>query len=427
MRFGRLSATSLIPLILPVALHFGEARASGNVLPRASSEALGMADANVALASGPAAQIINPANFGENDKSSLRWEAGVLLGQVQGSYSRSATAGAGAAAAGDYATKTGYPYLPYVALSHRYSESVTLGFAVDTPHGLNIEWDDHTWERNFGVSGISNADTAKKAVLSVWRFGPALAVKLDDAWSAGLRLFGQHVRALDENDLSTVEGEGVSYGAQIGTRWRANDFIFGASYTSRTNTEVKGTQSGIHPAAAASLVAGDAKADILLPDRLQVGVAFRLRPNLWWEVDLDRIGWSYYDELTIYQADGTIANAGKNARHTRDTLSFRTGVKWSMSPVQTLHAGVGYDPTPVPERDASPIVSLLRKTRLGLSASRLLDKGVKLDVAYQYIRGHARRIDETDQDNSSTGDTRIYEGTYESKSHVLGISLNASY
>jgi long-subunit fatty acid transport protein len=424
MRFGRLSATSLIPLILPGVLHFGEARASGNVLPRASSEALGMADANVALASGPAAQIVNPANFGENEESGLRWEAGVLLGQVQGSYSRSALASA--ATAGDYATKTGYPLLTYAALSRRYSERVTLGFAVDTPHGLNIEWDDHTWDRNFGAP-YGAADTAKKAGLTVWRFGPALAVKLDDAWSAGVRLFGQHVRALDENDLSTVEGEGVSYGAQVGTRWRANDFIFGASYTSRTNTEVKGTQSGIHAAAAASLVSGDAKADILLPDRLQVGVAFRLRPDLWWEVDLDRIGWSYYDELTIYQADGTIANAGKNARHTRDTLSFRTGMKWSMSPVQTLHAGVGYDPTPVPERDASPIVSMLRKTHLGLGASRLLDKGVKLDVAYQYIRGHARRIGETDQDNSTSGDTRLYEGTYESKSHVLGISLNASY
>ena len=41
----------------------GLVHASGNVLPRANSESLGMADANVALASGPAAQFINPANI----------------------------------------------------------------------------------------------------------------------------------------------------------------------------------------------------------------------------------------------------------------------------------------------------------------------------------------------------------------------------
>lgn len=166
---------------------------------------------------------------------------------------------------------------------------------------------------------------------------------------------------------------------------------------------------------------------MLLPWRLQTGVAFRMRPDLWWEVDLDWIGWSYNDSLTIYQANGTIISASKAARHYVDTLSVRTGLKWEKSPRLTLHAGIGYDPTPVPERDASPTTSFLRKTRLAFGGRYQLERGAKIDFAYQFIYGHRRRIDATDQDLFGSTDTRLFEGTYESRAHVFGLSYTASF
>ncbi len=382
-----------------------------------------MADANVALVSGPSAQFINPANMADAGKHKTRWEAGSLLGRVTTSFSRPTAASA--AASGNFNTKTGYPLVPFFAIAQKYSDRTTVGFAVNSPHGLGVEWKDHTWDLNLG--GLGSADLAKKAELTVLRFGPSAALKINNTWSAGIRLFAQYIDARDENDISTVEGDGFTFGTQVGVRYRIPDFIFGAAYTSRTNTEVTGTLSGIHPVAAASLIAGNAKADILLPDRLQTGVAFKIHPKIWWEIDLDWIGWSYVDELTIFQADGSVANAGKNQRHNKNTLSVRTGFKWQKSPRLTLHAGLGYDPTPVPEQDASPITSMLRKTRLGLGMSRLLDNDMKIDVAYQFIRGHSRRINETVQDTFGGVDTNLYEGTYESKTHVLGISLTGNF
>ena len=70
----------------------GLVHASGNVLPRANSESLGMADANVALASGPAAQIINPANIVDTPGGAIQWEIGTLLGQADASFSRTTAA-----------------------------------------------------------------------------------------------------------------------------------------------------------------------------------------------------------------------------------------------------------------------------------------------------------------------------------------------
>ncbi len=124
------------------------------------------------------------------------------------------------------------------------------------------------------------------------------AIALDDHWSFGARVFGQRIEVLDENDLSTAEGDGTTVGAQLGVRYKTDKFILAAAYTTRTNTKVEGSLKDIHPAAT-TLVPGDAEVDFLLPDRLQAGIAVPLRPNLWWEFDLDWIGWSYVDELTM--------------------------------------------------------------------------------------------------------------------------------
>lgn len=398
------------------------AQASSNVLPRPSSESLGMADANVALASGPVAQIINPANLVDIRPGGRQWEAGTLLAQVDTHFSRAVPASA--ARAMDINARTAYPLVPYAALAVPYSERVTLGFAVDSPHGLSTEWKDHTWDVNLGSLG--SADMVKLAQLTVRRFGPAAAWRLDGGWSVGARAFAQYVDAVDENDIATLRASGISAGLQLGARYRGPDFIFGMAYTTPTNTKVVGKQDNIH-AAATSLVAGDAHARILLPGRLQTGVAFRVHPDLWWEVDLDWIGWSYYDELRIYQADGAVISPAKAARHYTDTVSFRTGLKWERSPRLTLHAGFGYDPTPVPERDATPTASFLRKSRLAVGARYQLERGQQLDFAYQFIYGHKRRIDATDQDLFGSTDTRLFEGTYESRSHVLGISFTARF
>jgi long-chain fatty acid transport protein len=391
----------------------GAAWGSGNALPRPDAESLGLADANVALAEGPSAQFINPAGLADGG---ARWEAGSMVGRAQATYTRPA------AAAGNYSARTGYPVVPFAAVSHAYSPDLTLGLALDSPHGLSVEWKDHTWDLNLGAAG--RADLAQKAELTVARFGPAAAFKLNDAWSLGARFFAQYVRARDESDLTTLDADGLGWGAQFGARWRSPGLIVGAAYTTRTRTETAGTQSAIHPALAGALLPGPIEADILLPDRLQAGVALRLHPELWWEVDLDWIGWSYADELTIVQSNGTVVNAGKNARHNRDTRSWRSGLKWRYSPPLTLLAGLGYDPTPVPERDASPITSMLRKTRAAIGTRYALARDLRLDFAYQYIHGHPRSVTASDQDLFTGADTHLYEGRYSTRTHVLAVSFS---
>lgn len=397
--------------------------ASGNALPRAPASALGMADANVALAQGASAQFINPANLSAGGGTKTAWEAGGFIARVSTGLRRhSATT---ATAAGDYSAKDVVAISPYAAIASAWSDKVAVGFSLDVPYGISSEWPDRTFD--VGLGPLGTADIAQKAELTALRLGPALSVKLDDRLAVGGRVFAQHVKASEESDISKIEGDGNSFGAQVGVRYALDNVIFGAAYTTRTRTELKGTLSNVHPVAAGTLVPGDAHVDILLPARLQLGAAFRVRPELWWEWDLDWMEWGYVDELTIRQSNGTIANAGRNTRNNRNTLSVYTGVKWAYSPRLTLYSGLGYDPSPVVEEDVVPTSSVTRKTRIAIGASRELAQGNRLEVAYQFVRGHSRRINESNQDSFGPSDTNLYEGTYDTRSHIIGLSYVADF
>lgn len=382
-----------------------------------------MADANVALAEGPSSQFINPAALLTGPAAKTTWEAGGLIGHITADLRRPVAAGA--AMAGNYPAEDNTAVVPYAAISYPWSERVTVGFSFESPHGLSSEWPDHSFDLNLGPFGT--ADLARRAKLQVIRVGPAAAIKLNERWAVGGRFFAQHVEAKEENDISSVEGDGTSVGAQVGVRYATRDMILGAAYTTRTRTEVKGSLSDVHPIATSSLVAGTATADILLPARLQAGIAFQVKPDVWWELDLDWMGWAYVDELTIEQSNGTVANAGKNQRDHSNTLSVYTGVKWTYSPRLTLYAGLGYDPSPVAEKDVIPTSSTVRKTRVGVGVSRLLASGNKLELAYQFIRGHSRKIGESSQDSFGGADTNLYEGTYDSRTHIIGVSYTADF
>lgn len=379
------------------------------------------ASVNQVVLASPALQVINPASLVAAGNGT-RWEAGVLLGQIDTSFNR-ATA-AGVAPAGRYNAASTHPALPFFALSYVYNEQLTLGFAIDTPYYLDIRWPDHTFDVSAGGEAL---DLIKRGKLVATRAGPAAAIRLNERWSGGMRLFMQHVEAMEESDFAKAEGDGNTFGVQVGLRYASASRIVGVAFTTRTNTEVHGSQTNIHPVAAGALIPGDAKADILLPPRLHTSVAFALQPTLWGELELEWLGGSYVDERTIYQADGTISNRGKNLRHYRDTVNTRVGIKWQRTPKLALYGTVGYEPTPVPEQDIAPVQSFLNRTRLTIGSSLKLRGDWRLDTAYQYAHGHSRTVNATDQDSLAGSDTHVYEGTYRSRSHALRLSVTGTF
>lgn len=384
--------------------------ASYNSLPRANAASLAMADANVALATAPSAQFINPANL--LGRQGVVWEAGALFGRVDMALARESPPQ-------DLSADTGYPVIPFFAVGVAH-ERLAYGFSVEVPFGVSLEWPEGSFAADLGPLGAH--DIAREAEITVVRAGPAVAWRAGERLNLGVRVFYQRVDARDVSDVGAAEGDGHSVGAQVGAGYRGSGFALGAAYTLRSHTEIAGDTRRFGEAASLP-----GKADIHVPARLQAGAAFELAPELWWELDLDWLGWSYVDELTIARADGTVLNAGRAARYFDDALSVRTGLRWQLREDRVLYAGLAYDPSPVDERDASPTINNLSMTRVGVGAGFRLVRGLMLDVAYQYVRGHARRIRESGQDDLLGMDTGLFEGRYQSESHVLGVSLGGAF
>lgn len=412
---------SYIPQItlLTVVYSINAWSATSNMLPRTTTESLGMADANVAMATGPSAQYINPAALDAPDTQEA-WEVSGYLARNRVTYTRYEPRSASVAGTN---TATNYPFVPAAAWAKKLAPNLTIGLSIEAPFGSNIEWPDHTFDLTLPAF---NADTAHKAKLEVLRFGPALSYRISDRLNLGIRLAEQYVRAVEANDLTTVKGDGFSQIYQLGLRFQDENYIFGSSYTSRGHTKIKGDQSDIHPAYSSILLAGSAHANIDLPARWQTGLALRITSKIWWESDIDWVGWSSIQDLTIVQSNGKTVNAGKNARYYHNTTSFYTGVRWARDET-TWYFGTGYDPTPVDQRDASPIINQLRKTRYAIGGQTEAGRGLRYGIAYQYVVGHSRNVNATLQDNTVTGDSHLYEGNYKSVTHIIGASLSGSF
>ena len=251
-----------------------------------------MADANVALASGPVAQIINPANLVDIRPGGRQWEAGTLLAQVDTHFSRAAPASA--ARAMDINARTAYPLVPYAALAVPYSERVTLGFAVDSPHGLSTEWKDHTWDVNLGSLG--SADMVKLAQLTVRRFrtgGRLAAGRRLERGCAPVRAICRCGRRKRHRHATCQRHIGwpATRRALPRTEFHLRPGLYHADQHQGCRQAGQHSRRGHQP--------GRRRCPRAYPvtGRLQTGVAFRCVRTCGGRVDLDWIGWSYCDEL----------------------------------------------------------------------------------------------------------------------------------
>lgn len=181
---------------------------------------------HIALGS-PALQVTNPATL-TTAGNGTRWEAGFTFGQIDNNFRRASTVGV--AAAGNYDADPERPILPFFAISHAYSEKVSLGVALDVSNYLDVTWPDHTFDVNFGGQAV---DLVTRGKLIATRLGPAVGIRIDQRWSTGARVFLQRVEALEDTGFAKAEGDGTTVGAQLGVRYIGRGYLVGAAFTTR--------------------------------------------------------------------------------------------------------------------------------------------------------------------------------------------------
>jgi long-chain fatty acid transport protein len=239
--------------------------------------------------------------------------------------------------------------LPQGYVSYRVDEHWGVGIGVNSPFGLSLSWPENS-------PGRTNT---REAILHTFFITPTVGFDLSPwvpglFFGAGLDLVPSSVKLsrdiLFGSEAGSVALAGTAFGAgaRAGLLYRPKDlqqWSFGVAYRSPVKLSFKGTADfDAGPAFRASLPPdGDVRTSIVLPQTLDLGVAFSPLPEWQLEVDVNWLGWSSYDRIFIELPANQTSLAVKNWK---DTFAVRVGTEYTLENRWSGRLGFAWDDTP---------------------------------------------------------------------------------
>ncbi len=384
--------------------------ASGFRLPDQDAKALGMGGAFTAMADNPSAVWYNPAGITQLDGT--RVSAGFIA--IYPILTHENTDGTTDVAERELFLQ------PALFGTTTLNDRVALGLGVNSPFGLSTEWS--PFSKTSNLATLSKVTTAN--------LNPNVAYKMNNGLSLALgldyiRLNATLDRTIAPGVLLRLNGDGDGLGANVAVKFRATDQLdLGLSYRSRIKIRVDG-DAEVGPLG----LSNSAHTEITLPDIILVGASYKASDKLTLNTDLEYTWWSTYDRLEIESATililnqlggGPPTNTDVEQREWKNSWILRVGGQYRVSDEWTLRAGLLYDKNPVPSERFE--TSLPDSDRQGITIGSGYTTGnITIDGAYMYLRFSTRHIT-----NSFAGGSfpiPALDGTYESKAHLLGLTI----
>ncbi len=399
---GSISLTTALTTICSGAV------ASGFRIPEISTLGTGTSNALIANTSELGALAYNPAAM------SFHQGQAIAAGITHVTYEPEVTPAVGTPTGSTGEDTFLIPNFYFMAERHN---DKTFGLAVNVPFGLETKWPAGTFG-GFG-GGAAQAYAPELSRIKMFNINPNMAWQIDDTSSFA---FGIDYYDLDELVFNTngaiIKGRGGDFGWNIGYQKKLDKLSFGISYRSAVEVDVSGIlhQTGNPPLAASST--------LKFPDMLQVGVHYQLTDSLGMELDVERTGWSNFDKITIDFGVGTTTSTN----NWDDTLAYRLGAIYQLSPKTKLLFGYSMDETPQPDEYFSARVPDNDRQLYSLGMTHDFG-GWTLEAAYMYVDVDNRVV------NSSTAyilggeanGTDAYNGTYKTDSSLLSIGVSMKF
>jgi long-chain fatty acid transport protein len=418
-----------------VTLGAAPAFGAGFLIFEHGAKAMGMAGAFTAQADDGSAMFHNAAGLAFQQER--RFDVGTtLITNTTGDFEGAAPF-PGPGASGEQKDAIFFP-------SHAYyvqpiTQNVTFGVGFNDPFGLVVEWDD--------VDNFPGRFISYKAELRTFDLNPTIAWRATPSFGIGVGLIGRW------SDLELNQRVGVpspfggiaevgdarlssdlesGYGWNVGVLHKPSDrFSWGLSYRSAMDVDYEGdgrfTQisTGIPPfdaAVAAQIPFGQdlpIATTVDFPDLAIVGVAFGLTRNTLLEIDVQRTGWSDFEELridfeTAPQFSRTIPEQYE------DAYAYRAGLLYDTGPTSQWRFGYVFDETPQPEEAVGPL--LPDSDRNGVTLGYGFRGGWDFDIALMYLQFDERTRDETFPPAGGQAEP-IFHGTYDTEAFLLGLTL----
>lgn len=380
------------------------AHASGFRLPEASLAGLGTSNALVANAQEPGALAYNPAAMAFHDGTTV--VAGLIAIDPDISVTTSS---------GDHDSSVDTPfYVPDLFVTGHISPTVTWGLNIGAPFGLETNWAPGTFPTLTG--GLAGLHPTRSKIDMV-NINPNMAVKLGANTSIAAGLDYYYVRDVRlDSGAAKVSGDGGDYGFNLAALHIAGPWSFGASYRSAITVDVDGTVNTT-----------PATANVDFPWMLQVGARYQATKAVAIEFDIERTGWSEFDQIRI-RSSATGGILATSTNNWDDANAYRLGATWDVTQDTQLRAGYTFDETGQTDEYFS--------ARLPDADRHLFSIGVAQKLGGWTIEGGYMYVLFDDRDNASAtayvppGDpngTTAYNGSYSASVHLLGLGVNTKF
>lgn len=404
----------------------GQSLAAGFSLPEASTAGIGLANALVANPEEIGAFAYNPAAMGFHDTSSV--SLGALL--INPNFSVRTASGQHDSQGADWTAA------PMIQAALRINEDWRIGLGITAPFGLETRWADGTFPVLSGTARIPapppldpnvprGQPTASK--LEILDVSPTVAYRVNDnlSLSGGLDIYWVKNAQLDST-AGRLSGDGADLGFNLSALYRYEAWSFGAAFRSGATVGL----SGEYQPLSRTLVAigrlppeQNAKVDVDLPWRLQLGARYAFSDALAVELDWSRTGWSAFSTLKV---DGTRTGETifTDTNDWKDSNAYRLGVTYHVLPETQLRFGYSYDETGQDDAHFSARVPDNDRHLFGIGIAHLLGDGMSIEAGYMYVKANDRTIrSSTPYRGGDVNGTDALDGDYEMDAHLIGLGI----
>ena len=383
------------------------AKANGFYVPVQDPFATARGNAFVASADRPSAIFYNPAGLSQIDSTEVQMGIyGIRLG-IEATPNLTGTS---------VKNDAEFIPIPQIYLAMPLNDRLTLGLGVNSPYGLRTDW---------GTATPFSA-VATETELNYATGWAVLGYEVNDTFSIGGGLGFTYadaslkrlaVPALGSISTFEFEGDDTALSWIASALWRPNDVhSFGLTYRSKTELDFDGTSG----APGIGLPADSASLDLVTPDTLSFGYAYRPSEKWHFETNIEWVNWNRLGTPLLEQAGGADTPIPFNWD---SNFMYGVGVTYSPNERWAFNAGYIYIENSQPDRDFNPAVADADRHWLSAGVS-YKQEDWQVDLAYQYAFSNRTVSDVT----PTVGDANdLVAGSYKSRFHGLMLSMKKSF
>jgi long-chain fatty acid transport protein len=284
--------------------------------------------------------------------------------------------------------------LPSGGVAYKLNDQFAVGIMASSPYSFSTGFTDDSFTRYDALK--TRLTTIDLQPTIAWSPSPMLSIGAGanvEYSSATLTTALPNLSPLLADGLERLSGDGWDIGWSVGAQVRPDPRVtLGVSYKSKVDHDLDGkvSISGLLPPLNGSNLTAKAGASFSTPWMFTVGGRFAVTDKLTLNAQVQRVGWSEFDQLSIALGAGSVIGEDYH-----DTTSYAVGFDYALDPRLTLRAGVQRDPTPTPSSRDARVPDSDRWLFSAGSTFMATDK-LGFDLAVSYIDFDGSNVNRTD-------------------------------